>query len=323
MTRQPCVVRVMILAWALATTALAQTSAPDWVEKFPQHPDEYIGIGRVSKQEHPGNYRELAHASALSQISGEISTHVKSEASAVQAEDDGGMRESYAQKIMLASANDLAGYRTAETYETGGEYWVLVVLEKSVHEKFLNRETDDRIARLKREIPELQGDLRNRRFQNAMDRYADMRRENSAFTATRQIPDDRRALLDSLCDSARGMLREAARHPLRISLDLQSEGSGIPDEALSRLRSALSHLQSPFYKVTQKIQDGTALKIRILGMDRDTLEGMIFTSMRGEVCWPNDPIPKPIRGKSGHPNRERSLSLAVRDFVMEMEQMRL
>ena len=319
--RQPQVVRAALLTWVAAFTAMAQVSRPDWVETFPRFPDQYIGIGKADKRVHPGNYRELAQASALAQISGEISTQVKSEAAAVQAEDEAGIRETYAQKIMIASANDLAGYRTAEAYETGGEYWVLVVLDKTVHENFLNRDTDDLIARFRRGIQEMQIDLRNRRFQNAMDGYAEMRRERSAFTTTRPIPDDRRASLDSLCDSARSMLREAARNPLDISLDLQAEGSQVPEDAVRRLRSALSLFHSPFYRVTPKIQDGAALKIKILGMDRDTLEGITFTSLRGEVCWPGDPLPRPVRGKSGHTDRDRSLSMAIRDFVKEAGRM--
>lgn len=144
---------------------------PSWVKSFPYDPRLYVGIGRGDKTKHPGEYRERAQASALAQISREISIQLKAENVSTRSEDAFGQAETFDQKISASSRNELTGYELADVHETETAYWVLYTLDK---ENF-QRSLDEREKRfglwLEGEATALESELEGRRLQQAMDRY--------------------------------------------------------------------------------------------------------------------------------------------------------
>ncbi|MDB5048264.1 MAG: hypothetical protein JWO30_1335 [Fibrobacteres bacterium] len=166
-----------LVALLLPLAPRAGTAAPAWVERFPYDPDRYVGIGRADKRLHPGDYRDLAQAAALAQISREISVRVQAEEAATRTENGGAPSETYSQRIATMSRNDLAGYRLEDVYETATGFWAFYTLDKEVFRNSL-AEKESRIAGwLVRETAALDADLSDRRIQDAADRFARMRKE--------------------------------------------------------------------------------------------------------------------------------------------------
>jgi hypothetical protein len=161
----------LLAAGMMPLASFAGKAPPAWVGAFPHDPDRYIGIGRADKRSHPGDYREVAQAEALAQISREISVQVKAENTATQREDASGWEENYAQRVNTLSRNELTGHELAGVHETSEEFWALYTLEK----EGFRRSLDEKEARfgewLERESEALERELAGRRIQSAVDRF--------------------------------------------------------------------------------------------------------------------------------------------------------
>lgn len=154
-----------------ARPVASRATPPAWVGAFPFDPERYVGIGRADKAAHPSDYREAAQAAALSQISRDISIHLKSEIRSTQGEDGFGRTESYSQAVLGTSENDLRGYELVDVYETEQEFWAYYALDK---ESF--RETAEaEAARLDDEAAAVDAALRSRRLRDALELWASIR----------------------------------------------------------------------------------------------------------------------------------------------------
>ncbi|GEM_PF-3189674 len=184
---------------------------PSWVERFPHDPDQYIGIGSADKRAHPGDYRDLARASALAQISREISVQVVAGNTATRTEDAGGQSETYADRITTTTRNALAGYRLEGVYETADRFWAYYALDKDTWEKALE-ERERRVASwLDAEAAALDADLGARRIQGATDRYARIRKMyDSSFTQDNLLR-DRSGAIPSRFNSLSRKMQSAVR----------------------------------------------------------------------------------------------------------------
>ena len=161
----------------LPLASFAGKVPPAWIGAFPHDPDRYIGIGRMDKRSHPGDYRELAQASALAQISREIWVQVKAENATTQRESAGGWEEHYAGRVSTVSRNELSGHVLAGVHETTEEFWTLYTLEKEVVRKTLDGK-ETRIGEwLEREAAALEAELSERRIQSAVERFERIRKE--------------------------------------------------------------------------------------------------------------------------------------------------
>jgi len=158
------------------------------VERFPQDPERYIGIGRGDKKAHPGDYRERAQSAALAQISREISMRLSVENKLVLSEGKAGREEDYAQSITGSSRNDLSGYQLDGVFETENDFWVCYALDK---EKF-QRSWDERdrgfAAWLAAERKALDADLDARRIEAALDRFRRVEEKYASDYTGRPLP---------------------------------------------------------------------------------------------------------------------------------------
>lgn len=110
---------------------------PEWVQKTPQSPFFYNGIGIVSKEN--SNYKEVARKLALENISNEISVNISGESVLNSIETNTSFQQEFKQQIKLSSEKYLEGYELVDSYETEEYYYVYYQLSKSKYEE-LKRE---------------------------------------------------------------------------------------------------------------------------------------------------------------------------------------
>ncbi len=173
------------LLWV--TVPGAAELSPSWVTRFPHDPDQYIGIGHVDKRSHGGEYREIAQAAALAQISREISIQVKAENSSKQSEMSQVWEESYHQQITTASQNKLSGYQLADVYETENEFWALYTLDKTTFLKTEEEKEKVFSTWMNTEDASLDSDLEAKLIQSVVDRYSKIQHAYLEFETSHSV----------------------------------------------------------------------------------------------------------------------------------------
>jgi hypothetical protein len=122
-------------------------------------------------------------------------------------------------------------------------------------------------------------------------------------------------------DDSLSIEKTAQWRPLDLALEFQQEGPTIPTKVLSQFRSEISSHPNPYCRIVSGNSQAPnqvslpKLEIRLHEMIEDSLEGMYFCAIRGEVFWPGISTRNEVSGKAGHSNRERARSKAVRDLV--------
>jgi hypothetical protein len=208
----------LLAAAALAAAAWPQTASappgparPAWVDRFPHDPDRYIGIGRVDKRRHPGDFRELAMASALAQISREISVEITAASTATRTENAGGAEETYAGRVAATTRNALTGYALESVYETGEEFWACYALDKATWERAQAAKARGLSSSLDRGLAEVEAELEARRIQAACERLERVRKEYAEALAADPILRDRSRLAADRLSAQSAKLGSALR----------------------------------------------------------------------------------------------------------------
>ncbi|MEO6097063.1 MAG: LPP20 family lipoprotein [Fibrobacteria bacterium] len=202
---------------ASAPRAPGEPLRPGWVDRFPHDPDRYIGIGRVDKRSHPGDFRELALAQALAQISREISVDIAAANSATRTENAGGAEETYAGHVAATTRNLLAGYTLDAVYETDGEFWACYALDKETWERAQADKARGLAAAMDRGLAGIEADVDARRIQAAGGRLARLHKEfAAALAADPGLRDRSGASADRL--AAQSAKLEAALQAARLTL---------------------------------------------------------------------------------------------------------
>ena len=99
-------------------------------------------------------------------------------------------------------------------------------------------------------------------------------------------------------------------------------GSNLPStpasgDVLAGLERGLAALNRPYFKLVPGRPRLPVLEIDVREISVDSLGAMFFSSIRGMVRIPGVPGILEVTGKSGHADRNRSRSRAIRDFVNE------
>jgi len=111
---------------------------PSWVSERPVNTGYYYGIGAAPKRGSAQIYRQRAAEKALSDIAGQIATHVKSKASMYRVEDKYGIREIYENQIKTQSEDYLEGQEVIDEYQDEKYYYVLYRLSAKTYEQKRN-----------------------------------------------------------------------------------------------------------------------------------------------------------------------------------------
>lgn len=130
----------------------AEAKKPKWVKDRPIDQNYYIGIGKASK-ESSKNYLEVAKNKAFSDMISEISVNISSNSVLYQIEDNEGLRETYQERIELATKDYIEGYEMIDSWENKEEYWVYYRLSKAEYKR-RKQEILDRAINLSKDFYE-------------------------------------------------------------------------------------------------------------------------------------------------------------------------
>lgn len=130
----------------------AEAKKPKWVKDRPVDQNYYIGIGKANK-ESSENYLEVAKNKALSDMISEISVNISSNSVLYQIEDNDGLRETYQERIELATKDYIEGYEIVDSWENKEEYWVYYRLSKAEYKR-RKQEILDRAINLSKDFYE-------------------------------------------------------------------------------------------------------------------------------------------------------------------------
>lgn len=103
-----------------------------------------------------------------------------------------------------------------------------------------------------------------------------------------------------------------------VTLHVEARGGPDAEAACAQLLAELAALESPYFQVARGRDSLPALTICLGKVAVDSLEGLYFTSIQGQVRYPGAQETVAIQGKAGHTDKERSRYRAVRDLAREI-----
>jgi hypothetical protein len=103
---------------------------------------------------------------------------------------------------------------------------------------------------------------------------------------------------------------------IKMEIGLAVRGMGAAGGDLpARLDHELTGLDSPYYHIVSGLAVPPSLEIHLREVAVDSLDGMYFTTIRGDARFPGMPAATEVSGKSGHVDKDRSRARAIRDFA--------
>ncbi len=101
----------------------AQGKRPDWVEKRPNAPGYYHGIGVVPKTGTTNEYLQRAKDAALNDIAQQIVVSINASQKSAISEKLGEFSEEYQSAVQTSTKADLEGVEAVDTWDGGDQYW--------------------------------------------------------------------------------------------------------------------------------------------------------------------------------------------------------
>ncbi|MFZ4619616.1 MAG: LPP20 family lipoprotein [Bacteroidota bacterium] len=102
----------------------AQGKRPDWVEKRPNSPGYYHGVGVVPKNGTTSEYLQRAKDAALNDIAQQIVVSINASQKSSISEKLGDFSEEYQSAVQTSTKADLEGVEAVDTWDGGDQYWV-------------------------------------------------------------------------------------------------------------------------------------------------------------------------------------------------------
>ena len=118
---------------------ILEASKPAWIKNRPSHPSYYSGIGITPKVGSPMLYEDKAKERALVDLASQINTHINSETTLHQIEDNSGVHEYLSNRVKATSSEFLEGYEFIDKWEDEDYYYVYLRLSK---QEFLSRKAE-------------------------------------------------------------------------------------------------------------------------------------------------------------------------------------
>ncbi|WP_304300409.1 LPP20 family lipoprotein [Phocaeicola plebeius] len=120
--------------WLIAVCASAQ-NAPIWVKQHPVNEFGYAGVGMASMNEK--GYINKAKERALADLASEINVQISSSSLLNTVEDNGMVKELYAETIRSTVYANIEKYRMVDSWQDGKEYWVYYELNRFDYEEYM------------------------------------------------------------------------------------------------------------------------------------------------------------------------------------------
>jgi hypothetical protein len=116
--------KTFILLFTLVSAAYSQGKQPDWVEKRPNTPGFYHGIGVVPKTGKANEYLQRVKDAALNDIAQQIVVSIDASQKSKLTEKLGEFSEEYQSAVQTSTKADLEGVEAVDTWDGGDQYWV-------------------------------------------------------------------------------------------------------------------------------------------------------------------------------------------------------
>jgi hypothetical protein len=103
--------------------------------------------------------------------------------------------------------------------------------------------------------------------------------------------------------------------PKDAALEIRGKAAG--EEVRAALAEELGLLISPYYHLVPNPAN-PKVEIQLRELTVDSLEGIYFASLQGNVRFPGSTGKAEVAGKAGHTDKRRAQILAVRDFAKQV-----
>lgn len=114
----------IILLVSLSCMLFAQGKKPQWVDKRPNNPGYYHGIGVVPVSGATQEYTQRAKDAALNDIAQQIMVSIDASQMSKISEKLGDLKEEFESAVRTSTKADLEGIEAVDTWEGDGQYWV-------------------------------------------------------------------------------------------------------------------------------------------------------------------------------------------------------
>ena len=125
---------LLFVFWLIGMYTSAQ-NAPDWVKQHPVNEFGYAGVGMAKINEK--GYVNKAKERALADLASEINIQISSSSLLNTIEDNGVVKELYAETILSTVQADIEKYRMVDSWQNGEEYWVYYELNRFDYEEYM------------------------------------------------------------------------------------------------------------------------------------------------------------------------------------------
>jgi len=119
----------------LLSLVFAQSKKPNWVEKRPNTPAFYHGIGVVPKSGTTQEYLQRSKDAALNDIAQQITVSIDASQISKLSEKLDEFKEEYQYAVQTSTKADLEGVEPVDTWESDDQYWVYFRLDIAEYKK--------------------------------------------------------------------------------------------------------------------------------------------------------------------------------------------
>ncbi len=116
--------KIFLIFCSLFTILSAQGKKPEWVEKRPNSPGYYHGVGVVPKSGATSEYLQRAKDAALNDIAQQIVVSINASQKSSISEKLENFNEEYQSAVQTSTKADLEGVEAVDTWDGGDQYWV-------------------------------------------------------------------------------------------------------------------------------------------------------------------------------------------------------
>lgn len=115
--------------------------APDWVQRTPNHPSYFHGVGMASKTPRQ-DFRERARQNALTELAEGISVTISASSVLSFFEYDNTYSEYFRENVRTSTQQQLEGYELVDNWENDHQYWVYYRLSRARWEQVKQERID-------------------------------------------------------------------------------------------------------------------------------------------------------------------------------------
>jgi hypothetical protein len=131
--------RRIVLTATVAIIPCLAFAQPAWIEKRPNKPEYYIGIGVAQKVKGSSEHIQKAKDNALNDLASGITVTVSSEIMRKVVETNTKIEEDFKSQIQTSAKAELEEVEWVDTYDGDGQYWVYCRISKAAYEEAKQR----------------------------------------------------------------------------------------------------------------------------------------------------------------------------------------